>query len=72
MKIVGITVGTTLPKPNFDQTDPMKGDFIKGDRSFLKIDSTLTTEGSPADAKAVGVAVAQKTQVQIVTWGADD
>ena len=72
MKIVGITVGTTLPKPNFDQTDPSKGDFIKGDRSFLNMDSTLTAEGSPADAKAVGDAVAQKSQVQIITWGADD
>ena len=79
MKIIGYTVGTPLPKPNFDQTDPSQGDFIKGDRSFLNIDSTLTTEGSPADAKAVGDAiiatndaVSQKTQVQIITWGADD
>ena len=38
MKIYGNTVGTTLPRPNFDQTDPKKGDFIKGDRSFLKGD----------------------------------
>ena len=38
MKIYGITVGTTLPKPNLDQTDPKKGDFIKGDRTFLKGD----------------------------------
>ena len=28
-KIIGITVGTTLPKPNFSQTDPTKGDYIK-------------------------------------------
>lgn len=38
MKIYGNTVGTTLPKPNLDQTDPKKGDFIKGDRTFLKGD----------------------------------
>lgn len=38
MKIYGNTVGTTLPKPNLDQTDPSKGDFIKGDRTFLKGD----------------------------------
>lgn len=28
-KIIGVTVGTTLPKPNFKQTDPTKGDYIK-------------------------------------------
>lgn len=28
-KIIGITVGTQLPKPNFKQTDPTKGDFIR-------------------------------------------
>lgn len=40
-KIIGVTVGTTLPKPNFDQTDPNKGDFIKGDRSFLNAVKTV-------------------------------
>jgi hypothetical protein len=29
MKIIGITVGTQLPKPNFNQSDPTKGDYIK-------------------------------------------
>lgn len=29
MKIYGIPVGTTLPKPNWEQTDPTKGDYIK-------------------------------------------
>lgn len=28
-KIIGVTVGTQLPKPNFNQTDPTKGDYIK-------------------------------------------
>lgn len=36
MKIYGNTVGTTLPRPNFDQTDPGKGDYILGDRSFTR------------------------------------
>lgn len=116
MKIVGYTVGTPLPKPNFDQTDPRKGDFIKGDRSFLNMDDSLAHSGRPADAKATGDAinsiqaqidtkidsvndsiyearqdaesgdastlelskqytdnaVAQRAQVQIITWGADD
>jgi hypothetical protein len=29
MKIVGNTVGTTIPKPDWNQTDPSKGDYIK-------------------------------------------
>ena len=57
MKIIGVTVGTTTPKPNFDQTDPRKGDFIKGDRSFLRVDDTLTESGISADARAVGEAI---------------
>lgn len=28
MKIVGRTVGTTIPKPNWNQNDPSKGDYI--------------------------------------------
>ena len=46
-KIIGITVGTPLPKPNFDQTDPSKGDYISGDRSFLK--SVKTINGMSPD-----------------------
>ena len=72
MKIIGATVGTTKPKPNFDQTDPRKGDFIRGDRTFITPDDTLNVEGRPADAKATGDALKQKAQVQIITWGADD
>ena len=39
-KIIGVTVGTTLPKPNFKQTDPTKGDYIKNKPDFdgLKTD----------------------------------
>ena len=33
-KIIGITVGTQLPKPNFKQTDPTKGDYIKNKPDF--------------------------------------
>jgi len=28
-KIIGITVGSQLPKPDFAQNDPTKGDYIK-------------------------------------------
>ena len=29
-RIIGVTVGSTLPKPNLMQEDPKKGDFVKG------------------------------------------
>ena len=29
-KIIGRTVGTTIPKPNLSQTDPKKGDYVHG------------------------------------------
>lgn len=29
-KIIGVTVGSPLPKPNLKQTDPRKGDYVKG------------------------------------------
>ena len=55
MKIIGVTVGTTTPKPNFEQTDPTKGDYIKGDIvNAIPTDTTLTQEGQVADAAAVG------------------
>lgn len=34
-KIIGVTVGTALPKANLMQTDPTKGDYVKGKDSFM-------------------------------------
>lgn len=33
-KIIGVTVGSSLPKPNFKQEDPTKGDYIKNKPDF--------------------------------------
>ena len=35
-KIIGVTVGSPLPKPNLMQTDPTKGDYVKGKEEFLE------------------------------------
>lgn len=35
-KIIGVTVGSPLPKPNLMQTDPKKGDYVKGKEEFLE------------------------------------
>ena len=41
-KIIGITVGTQLPKPNFKQTDPTKGDYIKNKPDFDGLKTQVT------------------------------
>lgn len=35
-KIIGVTVGSPLPKPNLMQNDPKKGDYVKGKEEFLE------------------------------------
>lgn len=42
MKIIGNTVGMGLPKPNLMQTNPKKGDYVKGKDEFLE-SSALST-----------------------------
>ena len=34
-KIIGITVGTTTPRPDWNQTDPTKADYIKNKPSSV-------------------------------------
>lgn len=54
-KIIGITVGTPLPKPNFNQDDPTKGDYIKNRPDFeglqaevnAKVPTERTINGKP-------------------------
>ena len=35
MKIIGNTVGTPLPKPDLRQTNPKKGDYVKGKQELI-------------------------------------
>jgi hypothetical protein len=75
-KIIGVTVGTQLPKPNFKQTDPTKGDYIKNKPDFeglkTKVQTISNLVGDSAVSTQIDTAVAQKSQVQIITWEADD
>lgn len=41
-KIIGVTVGTTLPKPNFKQTDPTKGDYIRNKPDFEGLERNVS------------------------------
>lgn len=56
-KIRGNTVGTTMPNPDWNQTDPAKADYIKNKPT---LDTTLAVSGKAADAAAVGTALASK------------
>ena len=75
-KIIGVTVGTQLPKPNFKQTDPTKGDYIKNKPDFEGLKSKVNTVsdlvGDTSVSEQINSAVEQKSQVQIITWEADD
>jgi len=75
-KIIGVTVGTQLPKPNFKQTDPTKGDYIKNKPDFEGLKNQVSAVSSLIGDKSVSTqineAIEQKSQVQIITWESDD
>lgn len=56
MKIKGIPVGTTMPRPDWSQTDPKKADYIKNKPTDLLhgTDTSLSESGRAADAKVTG------------------
>lgn len=75
-KIIGVTVGTQLPKPNFKQTDPTKGDYIRNKPDFDGLRDEVNTlnnlVGDTSVSDQIDNKVSQKSQIQIITWGADD
>ena len=50
-KIIGVTVGTQLPKPNFKQTDPTKGDYIKNKPDFEGLKARVDNKADLVDGK---------------------
>ena len=61
MKIKGIPVATPVPKPDWNQTDSTKADYIKNKPTDLLhgTDTNLVESGRAADAKATGEAIAE-------------
>ena len=66
-------------KPDFDDLKSdldilkiMVGDTSVAEQVANIIDNTLAVSGKAADAKVVGDALTRKSQVQIITWEADD
>jgi hypothetical protein len=70
MKIIGYTVGTPLPKPNLKQTDPTKGDYVKGkeilDEKYIKVDEQELTEDQKAQARANVNAVSMEEARELI------
>ena len=55
MKITGNTVGTTSPRPNYNQTNPSKADYIIGRENILDKDELASaTEEALRQAKESG------------------
>ena len=50
-KIIGVTVGTQLPKPNFKQNDPTKGDYIKNKPDFDGLQAKVDKKADLIDGK---------------------
>lgn len=63
-KIIGYTVGTTIPKPSFAQNDPKKGDYIKDkeilDAKYVNIDAQDLTNAQKAQVRQNIDAVSQQ------------
>lgn len=54
MKIIGNPVGTTLPKPDWSQTDPTKGDYIKNKPEIPSKLSQLTNDSGYVAENDIG------------------
>ena len=64
-KIIGITVGTQLPKPNFKQTDPTKGDYIKNKPDFEGLKDQVDTVSGLVGDTAVSEQISQAIEDSI-------
>lgn len=63
MKIVGIPVGNTMPRTNWEQTDPTKADYLKG-REILdqRIEAAQTAAGNAQAAAGNAKTAADNAQ----------
>ena len=65
MSIKGNTVGTTLPRPDWNQTDPSKGDYIKGRDALEQLINEAKAAAEQAQAAAVDAQTAAVNAVQL-------
>lgn len=67
MKIVGNTVGTTMPRADLTQTDPKKADYVIGSDVLDQL--LLTMQSDIADLKYFEIQVTDITDVRTVEKG---
>ena len=72
-KIIGVTVGTQLPKPDFKQTDPEKGDYIKNKPDFDGLKSKVNTisdlVGDTSVSDQIGSAISNQVGIKTSNGG---
>ncbi len=77
-KIIGITVGSPLPKPNLMQTDPSKGDYVKGKEEFIQnlggtaVDDVLAAIPTVTDVTVTENADGSVTMVNTLSDGSTE
>lgn len=69
-KIYGTIVGTTLPKPNWKQDDPRKGDYIKNrPKVVLYTEQKLTDEQKAQARRNIGACTGINGMVEVTHDG---
>ena len=72
-KIIGIPVGTTLPKSDWSQTDPSKGDYIKNKPDVVDMSTFQTMVGDTPVVDQINAAIQTITVEDIdAICGVDD
>ena len=70
MKVKGIPVGTTMPRSDWNQTDPSKADYIRNKPSPVCYTEQSLTEEQKAQARAnIGLAIDNKSKYAVTSAG---
>lgn len=75
-KIIGNTTATPMAVPDWEQNNSRMADYIKNKPDFdglaEQVEHIGEKVGDTSVSDQIAVAVSQKSQVQIITWGDDD
>lgn len=71
-KIIGVTVGTQLPKPNFKQDDPTKGDYIKNKPDFEGLKEQVNAVSGLVGDTSVSEQISTAIRENVSDWNAPE
>lgn len=75
-KIIGNTTATPVAVPDWEQQNPRMADYIKNKPDFdgleNKVENIEKQVGDTSVSEQITEALAQKSQIQIITWEDDD